>query len=120
MQGAEDALRGWQALVDRKLAGPRWQLNSLRRTQYVGIIEKPDLNIHIHAAIFVPIRKAEFFEVAHRAWKKICGSGDLNIQLYSSIGAATYSCKRVSASTSDRVLICDNASRALIEKSRRL
>ena len=108
--GFERKVFHWQAHVDRELLGPRWQGLSSNRTMFVGIVEHVTTNIHMHAGVCVPSKAERFRAVASRNWEKLVPSGNLDIQEYKSLGAATYSSKDIRASYSERIILSPNAS----------
>lgn len=100
-----------QAMIDRRLLGPRWRWKEAMRTQFIAIGEHEFANLHFHAVFRVPLYREAFPSAATSSWAKLAPAGDLDIQVYRTIGAAGYSTKQVGPHNSHLIHISSNASR---------
>jgi hypothetical protein len=82
INGVHSKVRAWLARVDRYLLGRNWaKAPRDDRTLLVGYIEKPDLNIHMHAMVrlavsdkILPVWRATEY------WLDLVKSGDFDMQ----------------------------------------
>ena len=76
-------LREWHKRLDRKLVGPNHTNKpNNQRLFFVGCIEHPNTNIHVHMMVKLPsLDKAHTFELyAPFLWDKVTVTGDLVCQ----------------------------------------
>jgi len=96
----------WDARVNRKLYGPKWQGRYAERLFILAALEKPRINPHWHMlvrvmdCVFDPTgfepRKSLFLAVAKPCWKKVILSGDADIKPIGFLrGAVNYSVKQL-------------------------
>ncbi len=80
------ALRKLHGRIDRKLFGKGFsKISSGSRTFFFAFPERITSNLHYHLYIRPPVGKLDrFIEVAPDLWKKICPSGNLDLDPISS------------------------------------
>lgn len=107
LRTAQDRLEAFQARVDRKLLGPKWQDKSDNRTRYIAFAEKVDSNIHIHAVFQVPTGESrEFAAAAPAFWKALAPAGNLDIQdVTHAEGVADYITKEIRPERCDQMFL---------------
>lgn len=81
--------------VDRKLFGSRYhKLPEERRSSYIGFVEHPDDNVHVHLLWRVPeSRTDEFAEEITAHWKAASRYHSTDVQMMRDGGWAGYVCK---------------------------
>jgi hypothetical protein len=74
-------IREWEARVNRKLLGPKWQKKPDERLFAFLFYEKLAHNPHVHMLVIVPPHQREAFErIAKRTWGMLVPPGDVVIQ----------------------------------------
>ncbi len=109
-----ELIRDWDARVNRKLNGPRWQKQPETRLWSVYALEKPTTNPHWHALVMIehpdPAKRAwqleQFPAIAEAAWIDLVKSGTVDVQLvYDQRGAIKYIAKQLTNSLQYEQLI---------------
>lgn len=93
--------------LDRRLVGRAFLRRPEKRTDYIATIEKPDINIHIHALFrMTAVQKLRFSLIARDLWEGLVKGGGLDIQtVHGAGGVANYITKELRPETSDRLLL---------------
>lgn len=106
---ADKDLRNFQAWIDRRTIGRNWQKSGAKRCRYIGIIEHPNSNLHIHAAFVVlPCHWSTFEHGAGAVWNKLIPGGSIDVKEITDIaGAARYMAKAIAPATSELLLISE-------------
>ncbi|QIJ74611.1 hypothetical protein GU700_08485 [Methylobacterium sp. NI91] len=84
--------------VDRTLFGTRFnKLPQEARSSFIGFVEQPDWNLHVHLAWQVPAERVdEFTEVVTDAWTATSPSASIRVKLiHDAAGWANYVTKQV-------------------------
>lgn len=107
---AQVLLERFHGYIDRKIIGRAFIRRPEKRSSYIATIEKPRTNIHIHALFkMTAMQKLKFCLTADAEWKKLCQSGNLNMQnIRDAEGAADYITKEIRPQTSDQLLLSRN------------
>lgn len=81
--------------VDRKLFGTNFnELPEERRTSFIGFVEHPESNVHVHTLWRVPEGyDDDFTEKVEARWKAVNRFHSTDVQPIRDDGAASYTCK---------------------------
>ncbi|GJD54753.1 hypothetical protein [Methylobacterium dankookense] len=81
--------------MDRKLFGTRFnELPAEKRSSFVGYVEKPNSNVHVHIAWTMPdSRVDEFTEIVTNAWLARTPFGSIRVKLIHDGGWGRYATK---------------------------
>jgi len=77
-----DRLEEWEARINHKFLGKKWQLKSKERLVAIAVIEKVHSNPHWHLIIRDQFRRPEkdFSQIAEDVWAKLIKLGSVNVQ----------------------------------------
>lgn len=97
VDGARRKLEEFHKRIDGKLVGRAALRKPEERSIYIATIEKPEVNLHIHALFkTTDLQRVRFGIAADEIWKKLAPAGNLDIQMVSNAtGAATYITKEL-------------------------
>jgi hypothetical protein len=107
IQSSRDRLEEFHQRIDRAILGPKWLQKTESRSRYIGFIEKPANNLHIHAVFHFPTGDdKKFVQRAPKLWEKLAPAGNLDIQQISHVeGLADYITKEIRPDTSEQILL---------------
>ena len=96
-QLARKKLKDWDARINRKIVGPRWQKYTDERMIWYFFWEKPDTNPHWHGLVQLLPEQEERFQIYYNsAWKEIVPAGDCYVdKIYDLKGAVYYATKEI-------------------------
>lgn len=114
IEAAVKNIEHFQAMLDRKIIGPRWLKHEKKRSQYIAIAENVSTNLHFHAVFRVLISEETFRLRATEIWREIMPSGNVDIQpIYDQKGVSEYVTKQMNSNLSCHLFPSKNASHNL-------
>jgi hypothetical protein len=99
--------------VDRKLFGSRFhKLSHVKRSRFIGLIENPEANVHVHLLWHVPEDRLEHAgKLIKPLWRRVTRYGSTKIKHQYDEGWASYCTKQRPALNAPELFVASRANR---------
>ncbi len=109
IDAARATLDEFHERLDKRVFGHKWCFDAGCRSPYIGVVENPDTNIHLHVAFRFPADRLKIvFDLADTLWRHrhLAPSGNALVKApYDLPGLGAYTAKRLTPANSDLILI---------------